>query len=239
MTRPSSAWRRSTARLAVAAALGGGAGAVGAASLDEASFGDLSGDRLAPTVWLLDGTTVGPNGQSGQNVLSGSTGRAAAVDRDYLSIVVPEGYVWSELRVGQQTTTGGAGGAFIGLAAGAFMPVAADAPSAQGLLGWRHYGLADRGTDILDDMAVPAFGSSGFAPPLGAGTYTVWIQELALGSYGYRFNFVLLPVPQPAAAVLGAAGLLVLAGLLPPRLRRRAGAPAIAPTPSTGRSAGT
>lgn len=42
-----------------------------APALDEASFGDLSNDCLAASPWQLDGTSVGQNGETGHNVLSG------------------------------------------------------------------------------------------------------------------------------------------------------------------------
>jgi len=194
-----------------------------AATLDEVLIGDLSGDAAMPTRWLLDGTSVGQNGQAGHNVLSGTTGRAAsgAVDRDYVNIVVPAGFAWTELRVGNQTVSSGTVGSFIGLAPGSFMPVAPSAITANGLLGWRHYSQIDRNTDILDDMAVAAAGSSGFSRPLAAGDYTLWIQELNNGSYVYRFNLVLSPVPEPPAWLLAAAAMAALRLVRgrPPRLR--------------------
>jgi len=189
-----------------------------AVSLDEATVGDFSGDGLAPTVFILD--MAGASGTPGHNVLSGSTGRGASgVDRDYLKVIVPEGFFWTGMRVGQQTTSGGGIGAFIGLAAGPQMTVSTSAISAAGLLGWRHYSAADRGTDILDDMAVSGNFASGFAVPLLAGDYTLWIQELAPGSFAYRFNLTLSPVPEPTPAALLLAGLAGLAALA--RARRR------------------
>lgn len=180
-----------------------------AAGYSESTSGDISGDRLAPTMLLLDSASGGT--VPGSNVVSGTTGRAnGAVDRDYLRVVVPAGHVWSGLRVGNQTTVGG-GGSFIGIAAGATMPVAPEASSAAGLLGYRLYGTADRNTDILPAMGLSGNGASGFSAPLPAGDYTVWIQELAAGSFGYRFNFVITPVPEPSPALLGAVGLATLA----------------------------
>jgi hypothetical protein len=200
------------------ASLGLLSGAACAMSLNETSAGDFSGDRLAPTRFVLDYAA----GTPGHNVLSGRTGRGAqGVDRDYLQVVVPHGYRWTQLRVGQQTFSGGANGAFIGLARGATMPLEPNVQSAVGLLGWRHYAPADRGTDILDDMSRPANGSSGFSGALPAGDYTLWIQELAPGEFDYRFNLLLSPVPEPATA------LMLLAGLA--ALRRRARTPMVPP----------
>jgi hypothetical protein len=190
---------------------------VSAATYDEAVSGDLSGNRLAPSFLQLDFTPAGNT--PGSNVVAGTVGRVAGVvDRDYLHVNIPSGYVLARLLVGNQTTVGGApggaAGSFIGIAAGSMMPVAETAADAQGLLGFRVYTLAERGTDILDDMAMASQGASGFSVPLGAGDYTLWIQELATGSYTYRFNLVLeaapAVVPLPPAAALFAGGLGLL-----------------------------
>lgn len=182
------------------------------ATLDEAVAGDFSNDRLAPTPWLLDGGSLAANGETGHNILAGRTGRSGTVDRDYVHIVVPEGYVWSELRVGQQTTTGGNGGSFLGVAVGSSMPVDPAATSAEGLYLWTHYDTADRGTDVLGEMKLNGGHAGGYLDgAIGAGSYTLWIQELAAGSYTYRFNIVLSPVPLPHGGLLALAGLAALA----------------------------
>lgn len=186
-----------------------------AANLSEAVTGDLSGDRLAPTFLQLDALAAGNT--PGSNIVDGTVGRNPAtgeIDRDYLWVNVPEGHVLAELRVGNQTQVGG-NGAFIGFANGVFMPVDPAASTAAGLLGWKLYTLADRNTDILDDLALAGNGASGFGGTLGPGDYTFWVQELATGSFAYRFNFVVAPVPVPAAAWLLGSGLAALA------LRRR------------------
>lgn len=184
---------------------------VEAANWDEALQGEASGDRWAPTLLRFDTGGAAANGETGHNVVSGRTGRDASgvVDRDYFRFVVPEGFALAEMRVGQQTQFGG-NGSFIGIAAGAVMPLPADATTAAGLLGWRVTGPLDRGSNILDDMAVAGNGASGFAGTLGAGEYSVWLQELAAGSFVYRYNFVLSPVPEPASITLVALGLCLL-----------------------------
>lgn len=190
------------------AGLSGWSGTALAATLDETSVGDFSNDRLAPNVFNLD------SANGGNNIFSGRIGRqAGVVDLDYITVVVPTGFLWTALILGNQSTVGG-GGSFIGLARGSTMPVLPSASDATGLLGFRVYSLADRGTDILDDMAASGNGSTGFARPLTAGSYTFWIQELATGNFNYSFNATLAPVPEPASALLlllGLAGTVVAA----------------------------
>lgn len=181
-----------------------------AADYSESLQGDLSGQHLSPTRLILDFSNTGNTGQGGNNIISGSTGRSGSiVDRDYLNIVVPQGYVLSELRVGNQTQAS-AGGSFIAIAAGSFMPVAPTAANANGLLGWKHYTTADRMQNILDDMAVSGMGASGLLTPLQAGNYTLWIQELSPGNFNYRFNLLLQPVPEPSTVQLLLVGLIGL-----------------------------
>jgi len=180
---------------------------------DELLNGEISSDRLIPTRILLSYGAVGNSGSAGNNIISGTLGRSTGgvIDRDYFTAIVPQGYVLTELRVGTQTTVGG-GGSFLGLAAGSFMPLEPSVATAAGLLGWKVYGTADRTTDILDEMAVSGNGASGFTRPLEAGEYTFWAQELATGSFNYRFNLMLAPVPEPAPWIMLGAG-VALVGL--------------------------
>jgi hypothetical protein len=176
-----------------------------AAALDEGVSGDFSANRLAPTVFTLD------QANGGSNTLSGTVGRmSGVVDLDYINVVVPSGFLWTSMLVGNQTT-GGGGGAFIGLASGSTMPLLPTATTAEGLLGWHLYSADDRGTDILDDMAIPSNGSSGFERPLPAGSYTFWIQELSTGAFPYSFNLTVTPVPEPTSALLLLMGLAATA----------------------------
>jgi PEP-CTERM motif len=191
-----------------------------ATSYTESTQGEASADPLAPTALPLSFDAAG--NVPGSNVITGTVGRNASsgiVDRDYFHVVVPTGFVWSELRVGNQVTNGGSQGSFIGLAAGSTMLVPPTTPSASGLLGWTLYSTSQATTDILDNMAQghPVAGglngASGFTAPLPAGDYTLWIQETAPGAFNYRFNLVLTPVPEPstlALAALGLGGLLAL-----------------------------
>lgn len=213
--------RRCALRALAAAAAWAVAAAAQAGGHDEATQGEVSDDRFAPT--RLELNFVAGGNMPGSNVISGRVGRGSngVVDRDYFHLVVLDGYRWSGLRVGNQVTVGGSQGSFIGLAAGGTLPVAPGAGSAAGLMGWTLYSPSQAGSELLDDMALGHAvaggldGASGFRAPLPAGDYTLWIQETAPGSYSYRFNLLLSPVPEPGSALLVALG---LAGL---RLRQR------------------
>jgi hypothetical protein len=181
-------------------------GAAGASIVhDEALHGDLSNDGLAPTRLAV---------QTGINTLVGGTG---AGDRDYLFLDVPAGSRFEALYVRTGTTVRGAG-SFIGVHAGNVFPVPPDATSAAGLLGWRLYARSDVDTDILPLMGAAGDGASGFTPPLPAGAYAFWIQELGQATT-YRFDFEIAPVPEPSAWAMLLAG-LVLLGSSARRLRR-------------------
>ena len=181
---------------------------------DEAANGPFSSNGLAPTpVTFVTGT--------GNEVL-GVDGRAVAggtVDRDYFTFTVPTGSALAAIIVlpGTQSAsppTGGSDISFIAIEAGNQITLPVTATDATGLLGWRHFSPADIGQDILPAMGTSDMGATGFIPPLGAGTYSVWIQETGVcGSdlCHYGFDFVLAPEPTSGALVL--SGLAVLAGL--------------------------
>ena len=204
---------RCTKRLAAVAAAATLAGPAHAAVVySEAVSGDLSDSGLSPTVIGL---------AAGSNQILGSTGRNAAgtVDRDYFTVSVPAGLSLTALIELPGTTTGGAGVSFIGLQSGAQVTLAPTATSAAGLLGWSHYG-ATPNVDLLPAIGASGNGASGFAPPLPAGRYAFWVQELAAGSFSYGFDLVLdaprAAVPEPTSLALAALG-----GVLMVAARRR------------------
>jgi hypothetical protein len=190
----------------------GPAGAVTAWNEDPAVDGDLSGNNTDPT----DVTFV-----PGQNDVLGQTGKAGTVaDRDYFTFVIPNGYVLDALIVLNSQLPAG-NFAFLGLQSGdeVISPIAPDAGL---LLGYKHFAPADIGTDILPEIATAA-GAQGFTPPLGPGTYSVWIQDTNLGASIYALQFDVALAPGPETALLTLTGLAGLVGmrLVGNRIKRR------------------
>jgi hypothetical protein len=176
-----------------------------AVTWDETLQGDLSNDGLVVQTFVL---------AAGSNQVLGSTGRdvpGGTVDRDYFGVDVPTGHVWTGMTL--LPGSGVIGGAsFVALQAGSPFTVPPSTPDASGLMGWWLYGSADVGSDLLPLMAVPSFGSSGFALPLPAGTYSLWVQETGVGSVAYGFDLQIQAVPEAPMAALWAIGLVALAG---------------------------
>lgn len=180
------------------------AGPVQAADWNEGVNGDLSGNGLAPTVVSL---------ASGSTAVRGTTGRAIAggpVDLDYFTVTVPAGHELSALNVLAGTSTLG-DGSFIGLMSGSTFTVPPTTATAAGLLGWTLFSETNIGDDLLGFMSTPSFGSTGFSPPLPAGSYSFWVQETAVGVSTYALSLEVTAVPEPSTALAMLAGLAVLA----------------------------
>lgn len=170
---------------------------------DEGVSGDLSGSGASPTFIAV---------AAGSNVVMGSTGRAnGVVDRDYFSITVPVGWQLSAITPLAGTSVVGGGLAFIGLEAGTQVTTPVTGPATT-LLGWHHYAVADIGNNILPLVGAGA-GSIGFTGALGAGNYSVWIQETGVGTVPYVMEFSLTAVPEPASGLLLLGGVAGLAWL--------------------------
>jgi hypothetical protein len=161
--------------------------------------GDLSGNRLAPTSIALG---VGTNSIVGTTI---------AGDVDFFTVTVPSGASFGQLVLASLVSTDDL--AFLAIESG---PIITSTGSAANLLGWIHPSAAFLGTDILDDMALGA-GALGFTPPLGPGTYAMWMQQTQPQSVSYQLDLVL--VPEPSAAALLALG---LGGLAASGAKRRA-----------------
>lgn len=159
----------------------------------ESINGELSSNRNAPTLW---GTL-----QTGSNLLIGTTDVS---DLDYFTINIPAGHQFSGLKmVAYDSGSSGDETAFIGLQAGTVMTVPPTTQSAEGLLGWSHFGpgAGNVGQDILPHLGVNGFGATGFVPPLPANNYTFWIQQNgAFDPVSFTFEFI---VTGPPAGIAG------------------------------------
>jgi hypothetical protein len=186
----------------------------GAVMYNESVSGDLSNSGLTPSALTV---------ASGSNQVLGTTGAGAAgVDRDYFTFTVPAGLQLASITLLPGTSVGGAF-SFIGMEAGNQVTLATNVAVANGLLGWDHYSAAEINTNILATMAVPANGSSGFTPPLGAGSYAFWIQDFNAGplAYGFDFNITAAAaVPEPAVGWLLLAGLAFVGVVMDRKFRQ-------------------
>lgn len=181
-------------------------------SYQESVSGDLSNNRLIPSVLA---PTIG------SNTLKGTFGPSAVPDvpdLDYVTLTVPTGTVLHQI-VLTQASVGGAF-SFIGVEQGSQVSVPYTTSDASTLLGWHHFGSSDVGTDILPSMSGGA-GAQGFIPPLGAGSYTFWIMELDQAfSHSYGFDFRVAAVPEPSTWAISGTGLAVLGAMLGRRRRK-------------------
>ncbi len=183
----------------------GGAVSLHATNYDESVQGEFSLTSSSPTHISLT---------LGGNEIRGTTGRSVAggpVDRDFFEFTIPAGQQLTSITPLAGTTFAGAGSlSFIAVVSGGSF--GATAPTtASGLLGYHHYGPAEIGTDILDDIGAGA-GSIGFSAPLGPGQYAFWIQETAVASvsYGFNFNKTQISVPENGPGLFAGAGVLAL-----------------------------
>ena len=170
---------------------------------NESMFGSFSSSGLSPTLLPLS---------PGLNEIIGTNGNADSSVRDYVRITIPNGFVLSSLTLINTGSLGAKG--FLGIENGDQVTLAPTTTTAAGLLGWWHYTPADANTNLLPEMGVPAMGSSGFTPPLGAGDYSLWIQDSSTGTFQYEFDFQVTPTPEPATfgmGLLAAAWLLMFA----------------------------
>ena len=163
---------------------------------DEAVQGDLSSDRLVPTV-----LTTG----AGINAVLGSVGDGGGgVDRDYFSFSVPAGWQLAAMVLRPETLVSG-GASFLGIQAGTQVTVTPDGFGADALLGYVLYDPEQIGKNLLLEMGLPG-------GILGSGTYSVWVQELGGQSpYGVDLLVAQAPIPEPGAAALLLVGLLGVA----------------------------
>ena len=186
---------------------------------DEATSGDLSNDKAAPTALTL---TPGLN-----SVIGSVNGFPPGTDgQDWVSFTIPTGFVMTSYVNSQYGSDDPQG--FTGFQSGSsFLGNEFLAPS---YAGYAHFGtgatnpdgtppVSTVGVDLLPLMADPSFApdTTGFTPPLAAGTYTFLIQQGNPVTTSYQFDMTVRSVPEPGSSLclLGMGGLAILA------LRRR------------------
>ena len=187
---------------------------------DEAVSGDLSNDKANPTALTL---TPGSN-----SVIGTVNGFGNGDPQDWVSFTIPTGFVMTSYvnsKYGSEDDQG-----FTGFQSGSSF--AGDEFVAGSYAGYAHFGTdADNGggsgstvgVNLLPLMANPSFapGTTGFTPPLHAGTYTFLIQQGDDFTTSYQFDMnvrsVSAPEPGSSLCLLGMGGLAIFA------LRRRLG----------------
>ncbi|MEM0984932.1 MAG: malectin domain-containing carbohydrate-binding protein [Pseudomonadota bacterium] len=180
---------------------------------DENVNGDLSDDASTPTALtaLVEGSNVVTLFASDSN---GGEGLPIGSDRDYFTVVVPEGFELSAIVLSDyEATSVGSQPNLAFLAVGLegetinVDPLSQLEPDNSNLLGGATIGEVDQGTDILDTLG--AFGvGTGFSGPLPAGTYNFWLnQNAAVSRASLDFQ-----ITQSTAPVVGDVVLAVNAG---------------------------
>jgi hypothetical protein len=146
-----------------------------AADYTEIAQGDLSGNRLSPTLW---------NVCTGVNRLLANTSPG---DQEYLRVDIPAGLALKQIMVQLFTSSDVM---FIGVQQGTTFTVTPQLATAGDMFGYTHFGTSagNVGTNILDDMGA-APGAIGFTPPLASGSYTFWLQQGTAGGTTYQLNF--------------------------------------------------
>jgi len=156
---------------------------------NEGIDGDLSNNRLVPTVISLD---------PGSNTI---TATSVAGDPEYYAVNVPPGYQLSALTLVSYVSLDSV--AFVGVQNGTTFTEPATGTDVSQLLGWLHFGPSLVGTDILDDIGTGA-GAIGFAGPQPAGDYTFWSQQTGANAATYTFDLQVAPAgvsDQPIGAI--------------------------------------
>ncbi len=170
----------------------------------ELIHGDLSDDRFAPTPFTL---------VEGDNFLYGVMTGAfpeGGYDIDYFSVTVPAGFQLAALTLDHYDSPDFA--AFLGIQPGPIFPNDPGDVAPGDLMGFVHMGPQYIGQDLLPIMASMGYG---FTPPLPAGVYSFWAQQI--DDYtDWTGNFVVSAVPEPSSLAM-----LMLGGTVCSVRRRR------------------
>lgn len=155
---------------------------------DEAVDGDLSDNPNAPTL---------VNFSNGLNTVIGTLSEPDGDERDYLTFTLGPNQFLTGLILDALDPTGVEFGvSFQAINAGNIGFIPGDDPS-ENFLGFEFVSPFMVGQDMLPDLAVGLFGSTGFSIPLGPGNYTYLIQELTPGEFrSYQLTFVVVPEPS-------------------------------------------
>ncbi|GJM18017.1 MAG: hypothetical protein DHS20C14_02300 [Phycisphaeraceae bacterium] len=178
------------ARLAIVALVASSHAALAGIVHDEATDGDLSGDRLAPTA-----LTLGP----GSNTLRATVSPG---DLDYFTFTIAPGQRLDAIVVDAFSTIGDV--AFLGVQQGTVFTEPAGLADVANLLGYTHFGITgDIGRNILPRIGT-GNGAIGFTDTLPAGDYVFWMQQQGKPS-PVTLDFVVTPAPPTALALAGFA----------------------------------
>lgn len=160
---------------------------------DEAVSGDLSGNMALPT---LINTSAGANTILGDIGNNGNTGATDGSDADYFSIIIPTGATLTSISIDSYTfSPGNPGSSFAGY-------VTNSAFAGQGASNVDAFQLFNAGSGSLFSSELP----------LGAGTYSFWLQETSSTGVNYQLTFnQTAPIPEPAGAMLLVGGLATMA----------------------------
>lgn len=156
------------------------------AAYDETADGDISDDRLDPTIITVD---------NGSNTVTGcvqGNSQPGGRDIDYFTFEVPTG---SELTAINLDNYDAAPNnlAFIGIQSGNTFTEPASGTNVSNLLGGLTYGENNENTDILPTMGTSLGGAIGFVSPLPAGSYTIWMNQTGPQSC-YTLDLVIAPI---------------------------------------------
>lgn len=201
-----------------------GTPAVAAIVYSEAVDGELSTENDSPTD--LGIFTAGANTVTGQVTAIGFF-PDLNFSADIFRFQIAEGSTLNSITMESFSTGGGPGGMFMMLDDSGLFPFSIfdiNDPFFNGdispVLGGTIVGGSDVGQDILDNLQISGALGNGqvFDVPLGAGEYSVYLQETgSFSNYSLAFNVTAVPEPT-SLAVLGC----VAAGLAYRRLRRKA-----------------
>ena len=175
---------------------------------NEALLGDLSNDPLAPTSLTFG---VGSNEISGTVVNTNDT-------RDYFTFTIGDGLVLDSIDLVSyfDVDNPDANTGFAAINAGTTTTQPGGRSVDADFLGGAHVGadqLPGAGGSLAADLARAENIGTTFDFPLTAGDYSFVIQQTGPENTGYTLDFVVSPVPLPAAAWLFVSGLLGLFGV--------------------------